>query len=199
LVAAHADSFGPMPAMTVRAVGVGAGGRDPAERANVLRLVLGEPVADAPSAVPRAVVMEANVDDMDPRVWPAALEALLAAGASDAWLTPILMKKGRPAHTVHVLCRAEAAEAVRAALLTHTATIGLRESTVDKHAADRRAETVEVDGQVIGVKVAVYGGRPINVSVENDDVVSAARRLGRPVKVVLAQATAAAARLYGGQ
>ena len=94
--------------MRVSATGTGAGSRDTAGRPNVLRVVLGEPATSDRDAgdADDAVVLEANVDDLDPRVWPGVLAALLAAGASDAWLTPILMKKGRPAHTLSVLVAA---------------------------------------------------------------------------------------------
>ena len=140
LLATHATAWGPAPAMTGTRQGHGAGGRDLAGHANVLRLVVGEPWsgsghAEAPGT---ALVLETNVDDQDPRLWPAALAALLDAGASDAWLTPILMKKGRPAHTLHVLVHPSRAAQVRDAVFEHTSAIGLREQVVTKHALDRR-------------------------------------------------------------
>jgi uncharacterized protein (TIGR00299 family) protein len=193
LIAAHATGYEQLPAMTVQTVAVGAGGRDPAERANVLRLVLGSP---ATNGRPTATVMEANVDDMDPRLWPQALAALFDAGASDAWLSPIQMKKGRPAHTLHVLCPNDKSRAVRAAVFASTTTIGLRSFQVDKVALDRAHTTVTVNGCDIAVKLAIDDGRIVNVSVEHEDVVAAAARLSRPVKVVQAQAIALAANRY---
>lgn len=142
------------------------------------------------------MVIETNVDDLDPRLWPSALAALLEAGASDAWLTPILMKKGRPAHTVHVLCRAEAVAAVRSALVRHTTTIGMRSYEIDKYALERRYTHVTVDGHRIGVKIALEDGEVVNASVEYEDAAAAAAKLARPVKVVIAQATALAAERY---
>jgi len=194
LLAAHVTGWGGLPPMTVRTAGYGAGARDLAELPNVVRLVLGEPaVPGAPRAQPdAALLLEANVDDLDPRLWPPALAALLAAGASDAWLSPIVMKKGRPAHTLHVLTRAEAAPGVRAAIFAHTSTIGLRESTVTKHALDREICQVEVEGRAIRVKIARLAGRTVNASIEYEDVAAAAIALGVPAKVVLARATAAA-------
>ncbi|MFG3338415.1 LarC family nickel insertion protein [Glycomyces sp. NPDC048151] len=144
----------------------------------------------------RPVVIETNVDDLDPRLWPAALAALLEAGASDAWLTPILMKKGRPAHTVHVLCRPEMVASARSALVRHTTTIGMRSYEIDKYALERRYTHVEVDGHSIGVKIALEQGEVVNASVEYEDAAAAAAALSRPLKVVIAQATALAAERY---
>src|SRR3712207_2363993 len=117
---------------------------------------------------------------------------LLAAGAADAWLTPILMKKGRPAHTLAVLVDPAAADAVRRVVFAETSTIGLRERAVDKRALDRRTATVDVDGHRVRVKTAFLDGVPVNAAPEYDDVASAAAALGRPVKAVLAAAAAAA-------
>ncbi len=197
LLAATVTGWGPMPPMTVTATGGGAGGRDPAGRANVLRVVLGDPVAGGASdgAGAAGVVLEANVDDLDPRVWPAVLSALLAAGASDAWLTPILMKKGRPAHTLSVLAAPDSVDAVRRVVFTESTTIGVREHPVAKHALAREMRTVDVEGCAVAVKVARLDGRVVNAVPEYDDVAAAAARLGRPVKAVLAAAVAAAAGL----
>jgi hypothetical protein len=193
LVAELVNEWTPLPPMRVARVGMGAGGRDPAELPNVVRLVLGEP-ADGGGAGP--VVLETNVDDLDPRLWPGVLDALFAAGASDAWLTPILMKKGRPAHTLSVLCRPEAAADVQAAVFATTSTIGLRIVPVGKVAIERTQASVQVLGGQVGVKVAVDGGRVVNVSVEYEDVAARARALNLPVKEVLRAATAAAAAAY---
>ncbi|MFP5370195.1 MAG: nickel pincer cofactor biosynthesis protein LarC [Actinomycetes bacterium] len=189
LVAELVDEWTALPALRVGRVGIGAGGRDPVELPNVVRLVLGEPT-EGPGAGP--VVLEANVDDLDPRLWPGVLDALLAAGASDAWLTPILMKKGRPAHTLSALCRPEVVPDVQTAVFSATSTIGLRVVPVGKVTLERTSSAVEVLGGRVGVKVASSGGRVVNVSVEYEDVATLAQRHGRPVKEVLRAATAAA-------
>jgi uncharacterized protein (TIGR00299 family) protein len=190
LLASAVTTWGPLPRMRVHTTGSGAGDRDPAGRANVLRVVVGEPAGGA--ATEDALVLEANVDDLDPRVWPSVLAGLLAAGASDAWLTPILMKKGRPAHTVSALVTAGAADAVRRVLFTESSTIGVRSYSVAKEALDRESRTVDVDGCPVRVKVARLAGVVVNVSPEYDDVAAAAVVLARPVKAVLAATTAAA-------
>jgi pyridinium-3,5-bisthiocarboxylic acid mononucleotide nickel chelatase len=190
LLAEWATASRPMPAMTVDAIGVGAGTRDLADRANVLRLVLGTAAATPDDTGWQ--VIEANVDDLDPRLWPGVLDALLAAGAADAWLTPILMKKGRPAHTVSALVSAESVRAVRDVLLASTTTIGVRASAVSKHALERSWLTVHIDGQPVRVKLAHDGGQRRNLAPEFDDVAAAARALHLPEKDILSRATAAA-------
>ena len=196
LVATLADEFGPQPPMAVESVGVGAGGWDPEGHANVLRLLVGgapEGASTGSTSVPGgALVIEANVDDLDPRLWPDVIAALLAAGASDAWLSPIVMKKGRPAHTLHALVGIDAADAVRREIFRQTSTIGVREQTFAKHALDRGFVEVTVAGQPVAVKVARLDGELMNVQPEYADVAAAAAALGRPVKDVLAEAQALA-------
>ncbi len=209
LLTTLADAWGPQPAMAVDAVGVGAGGRDPAGHANVLRLLVG--VSTSSTDVRGAThvsgwaggsgstdgesapwLLESNVDDLDPRLWPGVLAVLLEAGASDAWLTPILMKKGRPAHTLSVLVADQHVETVRREVYRHTSTIGLREQRVGKHELDRSMSRVQVAGHDIAVKVARHHGEVVNVQPEFDDVAAVARALDRPVKTVMAEAVAAA-------
>jgi hypothetical protein len=193
LLAATVTEWGPLPPMVPVRTGSGAGGRDLAELPNVLRLVLGEPVPGEPAvASGTAVVLETNVDDLDPRLWPDVLERLLAAGASDAWLTPILMKKGRPAYTLHALCAPASVDAVRAEVFVRTSTLGVRELAVGKTALERGAGEVRVHGRRVRTKIGRLRGRVVNVSVEYEDVRAAADALGLPVKEVLRAATAAA-------
>ena len=199
LLASTVSSWGGLPPMRVTRTGYGAGGRDPAEVPNVLRVVLGERLAPGDvhgptddAAVTSALVLEANVDDLDPRLWPGVLASLLAAGAADAWLTPILMKKGRPAHTLSVLTSAQHADNVRRVAFRESSTIGLREHGVEKRALGRETRTVTVDGADVRVKVALLDGEVVNVSPEYEDVAAAAAALGQPTKTVLAAAVVAA-------
>ena len=192
LLTASVASYGPLPPMLLLRSGSGAGGRDPDELANVLRLVLGDPLAGAPGT---ALLLETNVDDLDPRLWPGVLQALLATGASDAWLTPILMKKGRPAHALSVLCGPAEVAAVREVVFRETSTLGLREQVVGKTALARAERTVEVDGRRVRVKLGLLGGEVVNAMPEWEDVAAAAAALGRPAKQVLRDAHAAASEL----
>lgn len=189
LLATCVSSYGALPPMSLLRTGSGAGGRDPVELANVLRLVLGEPTESAPGT---ALLLETNVDDLDPRLWPRVLQALLEAGASDAWLTPILMKKGRPAHTLSVLCRADLAPVLREVVFRETSTLGVRETPVGKTALERREVTVEVGGRPVRVKLGLLRGEVVNAMPEWEDVAAAAAALGRPAKAVLRDAHAAA-------
>jgi len=188
-------AWGPQPMMTVDSIGTGAGDKDLPSHPNVVRILIGRPHEKTRS---QALVYETNVDDLDPRLWPAVMQRLLEAGASDAWLTPILMKKGRPAYTLSALLPVERAAAVRSVIYSETSAIGLRESFVGKHALDREIREVDVDGQRVRVKVAHTDGRVVNVQPEFEDVAAAARVLDRPVKVVLAAAVAAASRWWDG-
>jgi pyridinium-3,5-bisthiocarboxylic acid mononucleotide nickel chelatase len=188
-------AWGPQPSMRVDRVGTGAGSRDFAQQPNVLRLLVG---AQSDEERSTALMLDTNVDDLDPRLWPAVLQRLLSAGASDAWLTPILMKKGRPAYTLSVLTRSELAEPVKREIFAETSAIGLRETAVGKAALPREFATVEVSGQQIRVKLARHLGKVVNVQPEYDDIAAAAAALDRPLKAVLAEAVAASARLWGG-
>jgi uncharacterized protein (TIGR00299 family) protein len=191
LLTTLATAYGPQPPMTTTSVGVGAGGRDPEGHTNVLRLLVGSRAA-AGNSQDDLLVLETNVDDLDPRLWPEVISAVLGAGALDAWLTPIVMKKGRPAHTFRALVAPDRAAEVRATVFRETTTLGIRELAVARHALPRETTQVTVGGLEISVKVARLEGVVVNAQPEYDDVVRVARALDRPVRTVLAEATAAA-------
>ncbi len=199
------DGWGPQPAMTVSAAGAGAGHRDPGTHANVVRLLVGAPAVGAAPAGQAAPpepatdelwVLETNLDDLDPRLLPGVLDSLLALGALDAWLTPIVMKKGRPAHTVSALLPHGLLEAAQDLLVTETSTLGVRAHPVQRASCDREVRLVEVGGQSVEVKVATWRGRRVNAQPEFASVVAAAAVLGRPVADVLAEAAAAARAIF---
>jgi uncharacterized protein (TIGR00299 family) protein len=186
-----------LPPMRVDSTGTGAGTRDSPGRANVVRVVLGELArepagGDTAETVSDAVVVEANIDDLDPRAWPSVLAELLAAGASDAWLTPILMKKGRPAHTVHALAPRDLAPRLRAVLFGHTTTFGVRELAAAKYALPRRWIAVGTGTGTVRIKIAHQDGVIVQATPEFDDASQLAAQSGQPVRAVLAQADAAA-------
>ena len=193
LLAHWVTTWGSQPMMTVDQIGTGCGTADFSSHANVLRVFIG---ILHEASLAQAVQYETNVDDLDPRLWPEILQRLLDVGASDAWLTPIIMKKGRPAYKLSVLLKAAAAADVREVIFTETSAIGLREMYVGKHALDRQMEKVEIDGRAIAVKVALSEGRVVNVQPEYEDVAAAAKSLDRPLKSVMSEAVTLAAEFW---
>ena len=185
LMAALADEFGPMPAMTIASVGYGAGTSDIAGRPNVVQVVIGTPLVapELPEQGQPATVLEVNVDDVTGEVIAHTIAALLAAGAFDAWATPIVMKKGRPAHTVHALCDPTASGAIGEVLLRETGSLGLRGTPVTRWPQRRNEVTVQLQGHPVRVKLAA--GR---AKVEHDDAAAVAAALGMPLREVIAQA-----------
>jgi len=199
LLAALSTGFGPMPAMEVVAQGFGAGTRELDELPNCTQVVVGtrtgvrttapgrgDPDADAGQPV---AILEVTVDDATGEQLAHAVASLLEAGANDAWLTPVVMKKGRPGFVVHALCDPARASVVRGVLRSTTGSLGVRSTTAERWPAARSMDTVVVEGQLIRIKVG--GGR---VKAEHDDVAAAARRTGVPLRELasLAEVTWAA-------
>jgi uncharacterized protein (TIGR00299 family) protein len=189
LMVALADSFGAMPPLTVSSVGYGAGTNDIPGRANVVKVVIGETLETTvlSGAGQDVQLLEANVDDVTGEVIAHTIAELLNAGAHDAWATPIVMKKGRPAFTVHALCDLALTEKVSAVLVSETGTLGLRGSVIQRWPQTREEKTVTVHGHNIRIKIG--SGR---IKIENDDAVLAARELSLPLREVLALAEQAA-------
>jgi uncharacterized protein (TIGR00299 family) protein len=139
-----------------------------------------------------SVLLEANVDDLDPRLWPGVLSGLLECGASDAWLVPIVMKKGRPAHTLSVLGPPGRVAALRARIFRDTSTLGVREGALRRAVLDRKFVPVELEGGTVTVKIGYAGGVIVQVMPEFEDVAALARSTGRAERVVLQAALSAA-------
>lgn len=182
LLAANAVSYGALPAMRVGASGFGAGDKILDDRPNTVQVVLGVRTRAIEPGQP-VVLLEANLDDATGETLAHAVAALLDAGAHDAWLTPILMKKGRPAHTVHALADVALAGQVAAVLVAETGSLGVRGTRLERWPVDRRFDHVEVDGRQIRVKVS-----PGRVKVEHDDAAKVARLVGRPLREVVSLA-----------
>ena len=192
LLAATASGYGPLPAMTITATGFGAGDRELDDLPNVTQVVLGVAVDIGADTVRVAeagqpvVQLEVNVDDATGEVLAHTVAALLDAGAHDAWITPIVMKKGRPAHTVSVLADPALAHQVARVLVAETGSLGVRGQRMERWPSARTASEVEVEG--LPVRVKVSAGR---VKIEHDDAARAARRTGLPLREVLSRAEAA--------
>jgi hypothetical protein len=186
--------------MRLESVGTGAGTSDPSGVANVVRVLLGTPTVEFAGLDRRLLVVESNVDDLSPELVPNAIEALLSAGALDAWWTPIVMKRGRPALTMSALSDTAALEDVRRAFFESTSTLGVRVSEVARRELERRVVEVDLEegGPRIRVKIGFLDGRAISAKPEHADVVEAARKLERPVRAVYEAASAIAHRLLEG-
>ncbi len=185
IVAALASSFGPMPAMTLRAVGYGAGTRELAGRPNVLRLLVGEDNR-APEAT-LITVLEANVDDSTPEVLGWALERLLEAGALDATLEPLHMKKGRPGLLLRVLARPEDQERLAEIIFAETSTLGLRLYRAERRVRARRTVEVEIPEGKVRIKISEDG----RFAPEYEDCRRLAQASGKPLREILLEATLA--------
>jgi uncharacterized protein (TIGR00299 family) protein len=175
---------GPMPGMTVTSIGYGAGTRDPADRPNVLRCFVGEAAADA-LADETIVQAETTIDDMSPQLYEPLIERLLAAGALDVFLTPVIMKRSRPGVVVTVLCPPSRIEDLSSALFQETSTIGVRWSEWKRRRLPREMVTVNTTFGPIPFKVSRLDGRVVTVTPEFADVVRVARDKGLPVREVL--------------
>lgn len=179
LLRALGTSFGPLPPLVIESTGYGAGRRRFDDRPNVLPAVFGRPIGNTRTQV----LLETNLDDVTGEVLAHAIEAALSSGAVDAWVTPIVMKKGRPAHTLSALVDAEHALDVERRILAETRSLGLRRTVVDKVELARDVATVDVDGVPVRMKRGPWG-----VKAEHDDVARAATRLRLPLRDVAQQA-----------
>ena len=150
-----ATAFGPMPPMSVVATGYGAGDKDFAEHANVLRALIGETTNAAESTT--ISVLEANIDDSTPEVLGYAMERLLAAGALDVTIQPVLMKKNRAGQLLRVLSRPALQETLAAILFAETSTLGLRIYQAERRVKARRISEVETEHGRVRIKISEDG------------------------------------------
>jgi len=191
LIAQLAQKFGPQPAMAIDTVGAGSGTRDLPDRPNVLRVMLGQAIGVA-SATETVTIIEANIDDMNPELLPPLVKGLLDAGARDAFLTPILGKKGRPAYLVTAMADDAAAEKVADALFRGSTTLGLRLRREERICLAREFKTVQTPWGPVRVKVGLRDGAMANVAPEFDECVRVAEAAKAAVREVYDAARAAA-------
>jgi pyridinium-3,5-bisthiocarboxylic acid mononucleotide nickel chelatase len=181
LLRAAGARYDPPPAMTLGRTGYGAGTRRLPDRPNVVAVTLGAPLVTASRET--LDVLETNLDDVTGETLGYVIGRALSAGALDAWVTPAVMKKGRPAHVLHVLARPADTPALRQLVFAETGTLGIRVCSVDRAALPRRSEVIDLDGIPVRVKHGPHGAKP-----EHDDLATAAAALGLPLRAVAERA-----------
>jgi uncharacterized protein (TIGR00299 family) protein len=186
-----ADGFGPMPSMTVRASGYGSGKKRFGDRPNLLRVILGDAEEDALGSAPEVAVLETNLDDLSPQFYEPLSEKLFAMGALDVYLSPVQMKKGRPATLLTILAPPDLAESAAELVFTETTTLGIRFSTMKRLCLDREWRSVETPYGPIRVKIGRWQGEEKTASPEYEDVRAAAEKSGAPLKTVYQSALTA--------
>jgi pyridinium-3,5-bisthiocarboxylic acid mononucleotide nickel chelatase len=186
LIAGYASEFGPVPAMRVERVGYGAGTRDFPHSPNVLRVLIGEQDSAAPSH--SVVVIEAEIDDMNPQIFGVLMDRLLAEGALDVFYTSIQMKKNRPGTLLTVVAPPEERDRLTAIIFRETTTIGVRFREMSRECLDRESMTVTTELGAVRIKVARRRGELLNASPEFDDCVRLATEHQVPTKHVQALA-----------
>lgn len=182
ILSALAEGWGPMPPMTISASGFGSGDNQLEDRPNLTQVVVGTMAESRPAGQP-VMLFETNVDDATGETLAHTVASLLEAGAHDAWITPIVMKKGRPAYTVSVLADPAVGDQVAATLAEETGSLGVRGQLIERWPRARLEHEVDVDGRQVRVKVSA--GR---VKVEHDEAVRASKLLGLPAREVVSLA-----------
>jgi len=182
LITTLASGFGSMPAMSVSAIGYGAADADLETQANVLRLTIGEAADSSDKDI--IMVMEANLDDMNPQAYECLMEDLLAKGALDVTLTPIQMKKNRPGITLSVLAHKEDMPSLETLIFTQTTTFGIRSWEAQRTILEREFKTVSLPYGEVRIKIGKLNGKVVSATPEYDDCRKIAKEKGIPLKNV---------------
>lgn len=180
LLAELVDDFGPAPPMVLETVGYGAGGRD-LPIPNLLRVFIGEISSSDSATLDHLAVLETNLDDLNPEIYPYVIESLFGAGALDVTLTPIQMKKNRPGTQIQVLCEPSMMDSMRSILFRETTTLGIKQILVDRYSLPRTIQEVETPYGKIRVKIAEISPNIKKISPEFEDCRRAAQEHGIPI------------------
>jgi hypothetical protein len=195
IITTLAEAVGRMPAMTASAVGYGAGTRDLPDTANVLRCFVGERAAAPESARDTVAQIDTTIDDMSPQLYEPLMDRLLAVGAVDVFLTPVIMKRSRPGTVLTALCPPRCIDQVSRVLFEESSTIGVRWSIRGRHVLPREMVTLTTSYGSLPFKVSRLAGRVVTVTPEFADVARIARDKSVPVRQVLEQVRAEGRRL----
>jgi uncharacterized protein (DUF111 family) len=182
IIATVADEFGPLPAMKIQTIGLGAGDRDLKEQPNLLRLIIGE--ADENLLSDQVWVLETNLDDISGEVIGHATTKLLEAGALDVYTTAIQMKKNRPGTLVTVLCTPELIAKSEKILFKETGTLGIRRWPASRHKLERRTHNIQTPWGEIQGKLAVLSDGSLSFSPEFESCKKIAAEKDVPLKDV---------------
>jgi uncharacterized protein (TIGR00299 family) protein len=186
IISTVCDNYGPLPKLRLEATAYGAGTRTYDRFPNVLRILIGESVAEEKEdqSTDNLVLIETNLDDISAQVLGYVMERVFELGALDCWFTPIQMKKNRPATMVSVLCSREKRSTISKLLYKETTTLGLRVRSVERECLTREIINVNTRFGIVDIKIAKYGGRITNAMPEYEQVRSLALEHGVPFKVV---------------
>jgi uncharacterized protein (TIGR00299 family) protein len=189
LITEYAESFSALPPLRVASIGYGAGERDFKGHPNVLRVIVGE--SDTTSEAEVIVVLECEIDDMNPQLFGPLMERLHQAGALDVFYAPVQMKKNRPGTLVTVIAKPADRERLSGLLFAETTTIGVRYQEMRRDRLDREVRTIETAVGPIRFKIASRGDRVLNASPEFEDCARVAADRNLPIKDVQALAVKA--------
>ena len=201
LLAESAEFFGPVPEMTITRVGYGAGDKDQPDTPNVVRAFLGESeTSEEGDAPPGTIaVLEANIDDMTPELFPHVIEGALKAGALDAFSIPVTGKKGRPGQLLTILCPLTEQDALTRFLFRETSTLGVRHRTTHRAVAEREWMEVDLAWGKVRIKKGTFEGALTNLAPEYEDCRRLAEESGVPLKEVIEAALARAWEMVGSR
>ena len=194
MIGFYADKFGSLPAMKIVGDGYGAGDHIIAEMPNMLRVVLGEISAESDEEL---VLIETNIDDMNPEFYEGTMESLFKVGALDVYLTPIIMKKSRPANKISVLSSETDRQAMTEILLHETSSFGVRYFRIGRTVLEREMKTVNISWGSVRIKIGKFNGKVIQISPEYEDCKKIAYKEKVPVKQVYEESHSQAIKLFG--
>ena len=170
------------PSFKLEKIGYGAGSRDPKDYPNILRIWIGELLGSAPRD--DIILLETNIDDMNPQIYDYVMEKLFKQGALDVWLTPIQMKKNRPAILLSVLAPGDLEASMAEIIMRETTTLGIRVRPVTRHVADRESRVVNTSFGQMDFKIKRYKNEVISIAPEYEECRKIANAKGIPLKEV---------------